>query len=202
MAFWTHFTTQSSGTVFVLLWGVPFLVQAQGKSSAYAATLLTVFVLTNATLGPLIGNFTAKYPERRLRLLIAVTALIILAWVIVLAWQGIIPDWLGFALVVAIGVGGPTSMIAFDFSRSYVIKSELGVTNGFINIGGFLASLSMMALIGFVLDYVHDSDLGSQLYSANGFRAAFATQFLILAVGLAGLLSSARKTAKSEPVLS
>jgi MFS family permease len=202
MAFWTHFTTQSSGTVFALLWGVPFLVQAQGKSPAYAATVLTVFVLTNASLGPLIGNFTAKYPERRLRFLIAVTALIILAWVIVLAWQGIIPDWLGFALVVAIGVGGPTSMIAFDFSRSYVIKSELGVTNGFINIGGFLASLSMMALIGFVLDYVHDSDLGSQLYSTNGFRAAFATQFLILAVGLAGLLSSARKTAKSELVLS
>jgi len=202
MAFWTHFTTQSSGTVFALLWGVPFLIQAESKSPAYAATALTVFVLTNASLGPVIGNYTARYPEQRLRFVIGVTGLIAATWVLVLAWPGVIPDWLGFALVIAIGVGGPTSMIAFDFSRSYVIKSELGVTNGFINIGGFLASLTMMATIGLVLDLVHERDSSSQLYSTNGFHLAFATQFIILSIGLGGLVFSAHRTAKAERVFS
>jgi MFS family permease len=163
---------------------------------------LTVFVLTNASLGPVIGNYTARYPEQRLRFVIGVTGLIAATWVLVLAWPGVIPDWLGFALVIAIGVGGPTSMIAFDFSRSYVIKSELGVTNGFINIGGFLASLTMMATIGLVLDLVHERDSSSQLYSTNGFHLAFATQFIILSIGLGGLVFSAHRTAKAERVFS
>jgi hypothetical protein len=198
MAFWTHFTTQSTGTVFALLWGVPFLVQAEGKTVAYAATMLTVFVLTNASLGPLIGGFTAKHPERRLSFVLLVIGLVIFAWVFALLWPGTIPDWMGFLLVVLIGIGGPASMIAFDFSRSYVIKRELGVTNGFINIGGFLAALTMMASIGLVLDFAKHFGVTSELYSAEGFRIAFTTQFLVLAIGVIGLLVSARKARQSE----
>jgi len=198
MAFWTHFTTQSTGTVFALLWGVPFLVQAEGKTVAYAATMLTVFVLTNASLGPLIGGFTAKHPDRRLRLVLVVIAIVVFAWVLVILWPGTIPDWIGYLLVVLIGIGGPASMIAFDFSRSYVVKSELGVTNGFINIGGFLAALTMMASIGLVLDFAKQFGATSELYSAEGFRIAFSTQFLVLAIGVIGLLVSARKARQSE----
>lgn len=198
MAFWTHFSTQSSGTTFALLWGVPFLEGAEGKSAAYAASVLTVFVLTNAVLGPVIGVFTAKYPERRLQFVVGVVLLVALAWIIVLCSPGTIPDWMGFLLVVMIGVGGPTSMVAFDYSRSYVIKSELGVTNGFINIGGFLASLTMMASIGLVLDLFHESNSPQSLYSAEAFRVALASQFAVLAIGLIGLLRNARRTAQSE----
>jgi MFS family permease len=199
MAFWTHFTTQSTGTVFALLWGVPFLVQAEGKSVTYDGTILTAFVLTNASLGPLIGGgFTAKHPDRRLRLVLVVIAIVVFAWVLVILWPGTIPDWIGYLLVVLIGIGGPASMIAFDFSRSYVVKSELGVTNGFINIGGFLAALTMMASIGLVLDCAKQFGVTRELYSAEGFRIAFSTQFLVVAIGVIGLLVSARKARRSE----
>ncbi len=198
MAFWTHFTVQSPGTVFALLWGVPFLVEAEQKSPAYAATVLTVFVLTNAALGPVIGAFTAKYPHKRLHLVYMALGLGVCAWALVLSWPGLIPDWLGFLLVLMIGVGGPTSMVAFDFSRTYVVKSELGATNGFINIGGFLAALTMMASIGFVLDGIKISGMSKELYTVGGFRLAFMTQFAVLLIGAFGLTLSARKTARTE----
>lgn len=198
MAFWTHFTTQSPGTVFALLWGVPFLVEAEGKSTTYAATVLTVFVLTNASLGPVIGAFTSKFPERRLQLVCTSVILGVVGWVLVLSWPGVMPDWLGFLLVIMLGVGGPASMVAFDYSRSYVLKSELGATNGFINIGGFLASLTMMATIGIVLDGIRNASSTGELYSDAGFRAAFTTQFAVLLVGASGLILSARKTVRTE----
>src|SRR5581483_5083810 len=60
LGFWSHMGTQFSGTVFALLWGVPFLVAGQGLRPAEASALLTLFVLTGIAVGPLIGEFTAR----------------------------------------------------------------------------------------------------------------------------------------------
>src|SRR5690606_35563275 len=44
LAFWSHFTTPFAGTAFVLLWGMPFLTEGQGLSTAQSATLISVYV--------------------------------------------------------------------------------------------------------------------------------------------------------------
>ncbi len=47
LGLWVHFTTQFPAMVFLLLWGLPFLVEAQGLTRATAGELLTLVVLSN-----------------------------------------------------------------------------------------------------------------------------------------------------------
>jgi len=50
LGLWTHTVTQFSGTVFMLLWGYPFLVVGQGLAPGTAAGLLTLLVLVGIEL--------------------------------------------------------------------------------------------------------------------------------------------------------
>jgi hypothetical protein len=77
-------------------------------------------------------------------------------------------------------------MIAFDYSKERFPTNELGATNGVINVGGFLAALSMIFLIGSTLDFLG----GENLYSMDNFRVAFSVQLIITVIGVAGLVLS------------
>lgn len=188
LAFFTHFSTQATGTTFALLWGVPFMVSALGLARAEAGGFLTLFVVTNAACGPLIGLFCARFPNYRQLFTLTLVSAIVLVWLSLVLFPGQTPIWLLAVVVLLIGVGGPASMIAFDYSKERFPPEELGVTNGLINVGGFLASLMMMWLIGFCLDTLG----GANVYSLDNFRVAFALQLLVSLVGIAGLLLSGR----------
>jgi MFS family permease len=183
-AFWTHFLTQSSGNVFALLWGVPFLVEANGKSSAFASGMLTLFVITNAAMGPVVGFLTARYQAHRHVLVFTSGGLILAVWALALLFPSPIPDHIVVVLVVIIGIGGPVSMVAFDYSRSYVSNKELGAANGFINIGGFLAGLLMIGAIGLALDAQRAVNPEVALYDAGHFKLALCVQFAVIGFGL------------------
>jgi hypothetical protein len=64
LGLWIHTGTQFSGTVFVLLCGVPYLVAGQGFTPAEASALLTLLVAVGILAGPLFGEFTARHPDR------------------------------------------------------------------------------------------------------------------------------------------
>jgi MFS family permease len=194
LAFFTHFTTQSTGTMFALLWGIPFMVSALGMSHAVAGGYLTLFVCTNATMGPVIGWFCARWPHRRQAFVYSVVGAIVLAWFVLLL-TGPAVNPIAFALfVMVIAVGGPSSMIAFDYSKESIPARELGASNGLINSGGFLAALTMMAIVGVVLDLQG----GSKIYTNSHFHFAFAWMLLVTAVGLVGLFVSGRKLRPTE----
>ena len=183
-AFWTHFLTQSPGNVFALLWGVPFLVEANGKTPAFASAMLTLFVVTNASMGPVIGLLTARFQAYRHIIVYASGYSILAIWSIALLVPSPLPDLMVVALVVILGVGGPVSMVAFDYSRSYVSNKELGAANGFINIGGFLAGLLMIGAIGLALDFQRSLNPDLALYDADHFKLALCVQFLVIGFGL------------------
>ncbi len=69
LGFWSHYVTQSSGTVFSLLWGVPML-RGLGYTATEAAGFLTVIVVTGFVAGPLLGVLCARYPLRRSNLVL------------------------------------------------------------------------------------------------------------------------------------
>jgi len=197
LAFFTHFSTQATGTTFALLWGVPFMISALGLARAEAGGFLTLFVVTNAAMGPVIGLFCARYPKRRQSFTLSLVCSIVIGWLALVLSPGTTPLWLLTALVVLIGIGGPASMVAFDYSKERFLPAELGVTNGLINVGGFLASLLMMWLIGLCLDSLG----GANIYSLNNFRAAFALQLIVSLLGIAGLvLSGAAMRNKSRSI--
>lgn len=89
LGFWSHFVTQSSGNVFALLWGFPFLSVALGYGPQNASLLLTLMVVTAVIAGPILGVLTARHPMRRSSLVLGIVVAMGLAWAVVLAWPGI-----------------------------------------------------------------------------------------------------------------
>jgi nitrate/nitrite transporter NarK len=191
LGFWAHFVTQSSGVVFALLWGYPFLVSAVGLTRPEASALLTVQVFAGFLIGPLLGSLTSRFPLRRSNLVITIVLGLGVAWTLVLLWPGRPPLVLLVLLVVAMGVGGPGSQIGFDYARTYNPPEGLGGASGFVNVGGFTASFTMMFLIGFLLDLQHGAT-GAPLYSLDAFRTAFSVQYLIVGGGVAAFLLTRR----------
>jgi MFS family permease len=198
LGFWSHYVTQSSGVVFTLLWGYPFMVSALGYDPGLASTLIIVIVLSGMVAGPVLGVLTARYPFRRSNLVLAIVAAMGVAWAAVLAWPGQPPLWLVVLLLMTLGVGGPGSQIGFDFARTFNPRHGLGSATGFVNVGGFLASFVMMFLIGVVLDAVNTARVASgapsDLYALDSFRLAFLVQYVIVGVGVILLFVSRRRT--------
>ena len=121
--------------------------------------------------------------------MLAIIGATVFVWTLVLAWPGRAPLWLLVALVLVLAVGGPGSMVGFDFARSFNPPSRLGTATGIVNIGGFVAALVTMLAIGIVLDLVAPgSGGGSRAYPLSAFRAGFAVQYVIWAFGVGGIL--------------
>ncbi|MBF4590338.1 MFS transporter [Curtobacterium sp. VKM Ac-1395] len=192
LGFWSHYVTQSSGTVFSLLWGVPML-RGLGYSSTEAAGFLTVIVAVGFVAGPLLGVLCARYPLRRSNLVLGVVVLLGVVWTFVLIWPGHPPTWLLVLLVVAMGIGGPGSLIGFDFARSFNPMGSLGSANGVVNVGGFLAAFVMMFLIGVLLDAVARVT-GQTVFAWSNFRAALTVQYVVVGFGVGMLLHARRRT--------
>lgn len=198
LGFWSHFVTQSSGTVFSLLWGFPLLTAGLGYSSAVASGLLTLIVGAGVVSGPILGILTARYPMRRSNLVLGIVTMIGVTWTAVLSWPGEPPFWLVVTLVVVLGIGGPGSLIGFDFARTFNPMRSLGSANGVVNVGGFLASFVMMYLIGVVLDLENSARTAggapSEIFAWDSFRIALLVQYLVIGGGVAMLIHARRRT--------
>jgi len=193
MAFWTHFVTQPTTTSVSLLWAVPFLVSAEGQSHEFASLTLTAMVLFGLVTGPLIGLVCSKYPQKRALLVYSVVALNSLTWLLLLA----IPDRANSSVLLVcfllISIGGPASLVAFDYTKDIAPKSRLGSANGFANVGGFLASFVMMYLTGLIIDLVQQATSSTQRFTLVGFRFGFASQLLVVAIGITFFTLERRK---------
>jgi len=187
---YTHFVTQFSGTAFALLWGYPFLTEGEGLSAGTAAGLLTLLVVVGMGVGPLLGRLCGRWPLRRSVLVFAILGATALAWTAVLLWPGPAPLPLLVLLVVVLATNGPGSMIGFDFARTWNPSERLGSASGVVNVGGFVASLCTILLIGAVLDVLTPGATAD--YSLGAFRAAFAVQYLFWALGLVGVVRHRR----------
>ena len=187
-----HFTTQFAPTVFALLWGFPFLVAGQGLSPRMASALLTWMTVVALFAGPTIGRWTGLHPYYRSVMALGVVGAISLIWAIVLALPFQSPLWLLFILVTVTSVGGPGSMIAFDLARSFHRSERYGRASGMVNMGGFIASLTTMALVGLILDWVAPG--GPDTYTLDDFRIAMSSQFLLWGFGAWMILRYRRRS--------
>jgi sugar phosphate permease len=201
LGFWSHFVTQSSGVVFSLLWGFPFLVDGLGYSPALASGLLIAVVASGMVVGPVIGILTGRFPFRRSNLVLGIVAMMGTAWAVVLLWPGVPPLGAVLLVIVAIGIGGPGSQVGLDFARTFNPPRSLGAASGVVNVGGFTASFTMMLLIGIALDAQDAVRVAggapSDLYSFDSFRFAFAVQYLVVGFGAVMLVRTRRSTRRA-----
>ena len=182
---------QFGATVFALLWGFPFLVSGQGLTPGSASGLLIVMTVTAIVASPVIGAFVTRWPYSRSTLILWIVGSSWLIWAVVLLWPGRAPMWLLIVLVVVLAVGGPGSMVGFDLARTFNPPTRLGSATGIVNVGGFVASLGTVALIGIVLDKVAPE--GPSTYTVDSFRAAMSVQYIVWVIGLVQILRFRRK---------
>jgi MFS family permease len=190
LGFFTHMGTQFSVTVFALMWGVPYLTAAQGISTDAAGALLSVSVVTAILAGVVIGILTARYPMRRSWMVLGIIASNAAIWTVVLALPHRAPLWLLTVLVVVISVGGPGSMVGFDFARTFNPRATLGTAQGMVNMGGFLASIVVMQAMGVIIGATGG-------YSFESFRIAWTVQYGVWALAVVGILITRRKARRA-----
>ncbi|NEB92942.1 MFS transporter [Streptomyces bauhiniae] len=188
LGMWVHFTTQFPAMVFLLLWGLPFLVQAQGLSRATAGELLTLVVLSNMAVGLVYGQVVARHHAARLPLALGTVAATSVMWALTLAWPGAhAPMALLLALCVVLGACGPASMLGFDFARPANPPERQGTASGITNMGGFIASMTTLFAIGVLLDATGDD-----------YSIAFSAVFVLQALGLTQILRLRTRAARRE----
>jgi sugar phosphate permease len=196
LGLWSHFTSQFSANLFTLLWGYLFLVSGEGLSPFAASLLLMIMVAATMVFSVVFGSLTARFPFSRSTFVLWIVVVGIAAWTVVLLWPGRAPVGLLVVLVVLIAAGGPGSMIGFDLARTFNPPTRIGSATGIVNTGGFIATLSAVALIGIVLDHVAPG--GPPAWSMDSFRPAMAVQYLVWALGIVQVLryrSKARRAA-------
>ena len=193
LAFWSHFTTPFAGTVFVLLWGMPFLTAGEGLTTAHAAGIISIYVVAGMILGPIIGDLSRRLPNHRsLALVLPAVGVQMAAWVAVLAFPGPAPDWLLWILAVTLATGGPASMIAFDHARTHNPAHRLSTATGVTNAGGFIAALIAVFVIGLLLDA---QGAGTpDTYTLDAFRIAFLTPIPLWILGVVFILVERKRT--------
>ena len=195
LGMWSHFSAQFGANVFAILWGFPFLVSGQGLTASTASALLMLMTVTTVVTSPVVGTFVTRWPFSRSTLILWIVAAIASVWAVVLLWPGRAPLWLLVVLVVVTAVGGPGSMVGFDLARTVNPPTRLGSATGIVNVGGFVATLSAIALIGLVLDHVAPG--GPRTYTVNSFRVAMAVQYLVWGLGVTQILRYRRRTRRA-----
>ncbi|WP_405999648.1 nitrate/nitrite transporter [Streptomyces sp. NBC_00829] len=188
LGLWVHFTTQFPAMVFLLLWGMPFLVEAQGLSRETAGELLTLVVLSNMVVGLVYGQIIARHHEARVPLALGTVGATALLWATTLAYPGDhAPMWLLITLCTVLGSCGPASMIGFDFARPANPPERQGTASGIVNMGGFVASMTTLLAVGVLLDMTGDD-----------YRIAFSSVFVLEAAGITQILRLRARTVRRE----
>ncbi|MFD6324734.1 nitrate/nitrite transporter [Streptomyces sp. NPDC058442] len=188
LGMWVHFSTQFPGMVFLLLWGMPFLVEAQGLSRATAGELLTLVVLSNMVLGVVYGQVIARNHGARMPLVLITVGATALLWAAALLHPAeTAPMWLLVVLCTGLGACGPASMIGFDFSRPVNPPERQGTAAGITNMGGFTASITTLLAVGVLLDATGDD-----------YAVAFSAVFVLQALGVTQILRLRGQAARRE----
>ncbi len=194
LAFFGHMGTQFSMMVFALLWGVPYLESAQHLSQPATGALMTLFVVCTIAIGPLIGVFTARHPRHRAGLVLALIGVDALTWTAVLMFAGPAPRWLLVVLIVVLSAGGPGSVIGFDIARTSNPRANLGVAQSMVNMGGFSATLVVLAVMGGVM-----TAMGG--FTPGAFRVAWMVQYPVwLGAAIAVLVLRRQARLVSHPL--
>lgn len=150
--------------------------------------LLTLVVLSNMLVGLVYGQIVARHHTARLPLALGTVGATALVWAVTLLYPGDhAPMWLLIVLCTVLGSCGPASMLGFDFARPANPPERQGTASGITNMGGFVASMTTLFLVGVLLDATGDN-----------YSIAFSVIFLLQAIGVSQILRLRRRAARRE----
>lgn len=176
IGFWSHWSSPFSANMFSLIWGVPFLVKAEGFTKSEASTSLSTIVISGALAGLALGYLIGRFPNYLDRLSYSVCLVIASTWTLVLLWPGRAPHLLLYALMAVISIGGPASLIGFAHARKNIPLESMGTADGIINAAGFYSTLVAMLGVGIILQFFGE-------YTLMSFKIAFLALYPIWIIG-------------------
>ncbi len=165
--------------MFAGLWGVPFLTTHYPYTTAEAASLCSLLLVSWSVASIAYGPISQRLGGRRIPYiggLLATTAL----WA-ALVW---VPGWGRLALVallVALGFAAGAFILTFPFAKESVPARLAGTVSGIVNMGVMTGGLVMQPLVGWMLDRYWMGALtpgGARLYDLAAYRSAFSLLFL------------------------
>ena len=177
IGFWSHWSSPFSANMFSLLWGVPFLVKAEGMSKSQASTSLISIVFCGAIAGVAFGYLIGRFPHHLDRLSYSVCLIISAYWALIILWPGKAPYAMLIGLMGVISIGGPGSLIGFAHARKHIPLSNMGTADGIINAAGFYSTLLAMFGVGVLLQICGG-------YSLINFKIAFLALYPIWIIGI------------------
>jgi MFS family permease len=180
LGFWLHFTSMSAPAMLGLLWGFPYLVEAQGLSSTSASAVLSMLVLVGMVAGPVLGTVIGARPVWRMPIVGTYLGVAMLCWVVLLGWPGgVLPTPALYVLFAVLAVGNPVSGVAFALVRDYNPLHRVSTATGVANVGGFAAITFTALVVGVVLDVVEPF-----VAAPHAYRLAFLSVVVVLLVGV------------------
>lgn len=178
------------GTTFTVLglWGVPFLVDRYGLSVRTASTYVLLgnfgFLLGPPAMGRLSDRLGIRAP------IVAAASALFAAGYGLLAVVGAPPlPVVGAVLFGATFVGG-AGFITFSLVKERHPAEASGTATGTVNGLGFVGVATLPAVMGWLLDafWTGETVDGARVYTALGYRAAFAVAAAMGVVALCGSL--------------
>lgn len=151
LCFWVHFCTMSVPTMLALLWGFPYLVQAQGLSAGAAGSVLGVLVIGGLAGAPAVATVISRRPHWRMALVLGYLLGALAAWAVLLGWSRV-PIGVLVIVFAWISLGSPVSSVAFALARDYNPVSRVGTATGVVNVGGYVAITLSTLGVGVLLD--------------------------------------------------
>ena len=186
--FFVHWMCLATVNSALLMWAVPYMT-ALGIGAAQVGTLMTFNVVVMVALGPFIGVLTGRFPHRRPLLGWIAGVILTGTWAVTLLMPQQLTAWQLVPLFTAMAIGSAICAVGFDLARTGVPHRAIGTATGMVNIGGFSGALMSVLLIGIVLDL----RTGGGAATLGDYRAAMASQLVLMAVAGMGLWVTTRR---------
>ncbi|MBB3661938.1 MFS family permease [Prauserella sediminis] len=180
----THFVLMGSFVSFTAVLGQPYLVAVHGLSGGAAAGLVMAVVLGFVVSSTAAGRLASHRPHVRGRLVLGAGALAVAGAVALVALPAGATAATLLPPLIALGVGGGVSMLAFDLARSASPEHRAGVASGLANMGGFTFAVVSQLGAGLAIDGLLAAGAGQ----AAAHRYAFAIPLAMAAVGVVGMV--------------
>jgi hypothetical protein len=107
-----------------------------------------------------------------------------------LAIPGTAPVWLLVVLVITLAAGGPGSVVGLDIARTANPPLNIGVAQNIANLGGFLATLFVLAAMGAVMTAAGG-------FTPEAFRMAWLVMYPVWGFAIFGVIASRRKARRA-----
>jgi MFS family permease len=169
---------------FCGLWGVPYLTTHYGFSTAEAASLASLLIISWSGSSPVFGWLSDRLGRRK-PLMLAGQFLAAVGWACLLFIPGL-PVWLLIALAAATGIASASFIICWPLAKESVPARLAGTIAGVINMGIMLGVTVLQPAVGWMLDHGWQGEVqaGIRIYGMAAYRFGFALILAWLALAL------------------